>query len=146
MKVYQAMTPSVRIAHPNDTLQTAAQIMCENDFGFLPVGQNDRLIGMITDRDIAVRAVACGAQPFEQVADYMTREVKYCYADDDLDDVMENMAQQKVRRLPVLNDDKRLVGVLSLSDAAQEYQPQMAGEALCRIATPGGMHMQSPTF
>jgi len=146
MKVFQAMTPAVRIAHPNDTLQTAAQIMCECDFGFLPVGHNDRLVGMITDRDIAVRAVACGAQPFERVADFMTREVKYCYADDDLDDVMENMAQQKVRRLPVLNNAKRLVGAHSLSDAAHEYQPQIAGEALGRIATPGGKHTQSPAF
>jgi CBS domain-containing protein len=146
MKVFQAVTPSARIAHPNDTLQEAAQIMCECDFGFLPVGQNDRLVGMITDRDIAVRAVACGAQPTARIGDFMTRDVKYCYADDDLDEVLDNMADVKVRRLPVLDSQKRLVGILSLSDAAQEYQPRMAGQALSRIATPGGAHSQMPLY
>src|SRR6185436_12227971 len=109
------------------------QIMCECDFGFLPVRQNDRLVGMITDRDIAVRAVACGAPPLARVGEFMTDDVKYCYADDDLDDVLDNMADLKVRRLPVLNDDKRLVGVLSLSDAAKDYHPKPAGKTLSRI-------------
>jgi CBS domain-containing protein len=146
MKVFQAMTPSVRIANPNDTLQTAAQIMCDCDFGFLPVGENDRLVGMITDRDIAVRAVACGAPPTARVREFMTHDVKYCYADDDLDDVMDNMAEQQLRRLPVLNNQKRLVGVLSLSDAAQDYEPREAGRALGRITRPGGAHTQQPMY
>jgi CBS domain-containing protein len=140
------MTPSVRIASPNDSLQTAAQIMCECDFGYLPVGENDRLVGMITDRDIAVRAVASGASPTAPVRDFMTDDVKYCYADDEIDDVMENMAEQKLRRLPVLDDRKRLVGVLSLSDAARQSEPEVAGEALGRIARPGGAHSQIPLY
>jgi len=144
MKVFQAMTPTARIVSPNDTLQTAAQIMCDCDFGFLPVGRNDRLVGMITDRDIAVRAVASGALPQARVGEFMTPEGKYCYADDDLDEVLDNMADLKVRRLPVLNDDKRLVGILSLSDAAQDYRPKMAGQTLSRITRPGGQHTQMP--
>jgi CBS domain-containing protein len=146
MKVFQVMTPSARIVHPDDTLQTAAQIMCECDFGFLPVGKNDRLVGMITDRDITVRAVAAGCGPGSTVGEFMTRDVRYCHDDDDLDEVMNNMAAQKVRRLPVLDRQKRLVGVLSLSDAAKEGSSDMAGETLSRIARPGGAHSQTPDY
>jgi CBS domain-containing protein len=144
MKVSQVMTPAVRVIHPDDTLQTAAQVMCECDVGFLPVGLNDRLIGTITDRDIAVRAVATGCAPGERVGEFMSRELKYCFDDDDIDDVMDNMAMLKLRRLPVVNNAKRLVGVLSLTDAALECEPRLAGKALSRIGRPGGAHSQIP--
>ena len=143
MKVFQVMTPSVRIAHPDDTLQTAAQIMCEYDFGFLPVGQNDRLVGMITDRDIAVRAVARDKGPDTPVREVMSTEVRYCFVDDDIDDVAQNMADLKVRRLPVLNPQKRIVGILSLGDIALASGADPAGDALCEISEPGGAHSQA---
>jgi CBS domain-containing protein len=138
------MTRNVQTVHPNDTLRTAAQIMGECDIGFLPVGARDRLIGMITDRDIAVRAMAAGYGPSARVGDLMTRDVKYCYDDEDLDDVLDNMSAIKVRRLPVLNRNKRLVGVLSLTDAALEGAASHVGTALSAIGRPGGAHTQTP--
>ena len=144
MKVHQVMTPSVRIANPNDSLQTAAQIMCECDFGYLPVGENDRLVGMITDRDIAVRAVAAGRGPDTAIRDVMSRDIKYCYEDQTVDEATQNMGQLRIRRLPVLNRDKRLVGILSLGDLAiDESARDEAGEALGGISRPGGQHSQS---
>jgi CBS domain-containing protein len=145
MRVFDAMTRTAQIVSPSDTLQTASRIMCEQDIGFLPVGENDRLVGTITDRDIAVRAVAGGCAPWARVGDFMTRGVKYCFEDDDLDDVLDHMKDQKVRRMPVLNRNKRLVGVLSLSDAAFD-EPEEAGETLRAIAKPGGAHSQRPIY
>jgi len=144
MLVCEAMTTDVEIVHPRQSIREAAHLMAQLDIGVLPVADGDHLVGMITDRDIAVRAVASGALPQARVGEFMTPEVKYCYADDDLDEVLDNMADLKVRRLPVLNDDKRLVGILSLSDAAQDYRPKMAGQTLSRITRPGGQHTQMP--
>lgn len=146
MKVTDVMTPTAQIVSPRDSLQTAARIMCDWDIGFLPVGENDRLVGTITDRDIAVRAVAGGYSARDRVGDFMTRDVKYCFADADLDDVLDNMRAIKVRRLPVVNRNKRLVGVLSLADAALEYEPDAIGDALRGIARPGGAHSQTPAY
>jgi CBS domain-containing protein len=143
MKVSEAMTTDVRIASPSQTIQQAARMMAEIDAGVLPVGDNDRLVGMITDRDIAVRAVAGGLPANTPVSEIMSREVKYCFADDDVDEVAHNMGDIQVRRLPVLNKDKRLVGILSLSDIAMAEGPEPAGEAICGISEPGGQHSQS---
>ncbi len=143
MQVRDAMTEDVRIASPKQTIREAARMMAEIDAGFLPVGDNDRLVGMITDRDIAVRAVAQGKGPDTPVSEIMSREVKYCFEDDDIDDVARNMADLKLRRLPVLNEDKRLVGVISISDIALSEGPDPAGEAICGISEPGGLHSQS---
>jgi CBS domain-containing protein len=143
MKVSEAMTTDVRIASPSQTIQQAARMMAEIDAGVLPVGDNDRLVGMITDRDIAVRAVAGGLPANTPVSEIMSREVKYCFADDDVDEVAHNMGDIQVRRLPVLNKDKRLVGILSLSDIAMAEGPESAGEAICGISEPGGQHSQS---
>lgn len=146
MKVSKVMTAEACIASPDDSVETAAQMMAENDIGFLPVGENDRLVGMITDRDIAIRAVAAGYPPSTKVRDVMTYDVKYCFEDEDLDRVLGNMAENKVRRMPVLNRDKRLVGVLSLSDAAhQRSERKDVGDALDLIAQPGGEHRQTMT-
>ena len=142
MRVSEAMTADVQIAHPNQTIQDAAKIMAKIDAGILPVGENDRLVGMITDRDIAVRGVAKGLKPDAKVRDVMSNEVKYCFEDDDLDEVAHNMAHIKVRRLPVLNHDKRLVGIVSLGDIAMADGPDSAGEAICGISEPGGVHSQ----
>jgi CBS domain-containing protein len=143
MQVSQAMSDDVRIANPRQTIREAAAVMAEIDAGVLPVGDNDRLVGMITDRDIAVRAVAQGKPPTTPVSEVMSREVKYCFEDDDLSEVAQNMADIKLRRMPVLNREKRLVGILSLGDIAVMDGPANAGEALCSISEPGGEHSQS---
>ena len=143
MKVSAVMTKTPRIVHPDDTLQSAASMMCELDIGFLPVGEGDRLLGVVTDRDIAVRAVAAGREPRSRIGDFMTQEVLYCFDDEEIETVMRNMAQVKVRRLAVVNRQKRLVGILSLADAALEHKPASVGGALAGIAQRGGAHSQT---
>jgi len=143
MQVRDAMSDDVQIASPNQSIRDAAILMAKIDAGVLPVGDNDRLVGIITDRDIAVRAIALGKGPDTPVREVMSEEVKYCFEDDDVDDVAQNMADIKVRRLPVLNKSKRLVGIVSLGDLAVAAGPANAGEALCGISEPGGAHSQS---
>ncbi|MBW8790673.1 MAG: CBS domain-containing protein, partial [Rhizobium leguminosarum] len=118
MQVREAMTRDVLVARPDQSIQDAAQMMADIDAGVVPVGDRDRLVGMITDRDIAVRAVARGKGPDAKIADVMTADVKYCFEDDDVNDVLENLGDQQIRRLPVVNRNKRLVGILSLGDIA----------------------------
>src|SRR6266700_7358239 len=143
MKVSETMTRRVRIANPKETVQHAAQIMASLDVGALPVGENDRLVGMITDRDIAIRGVARGKGPSARVQDVMTKDVKYCFDDQDVEEVTRNMADIQVRRLPVVNHDKRLVGILSLGDVAISADGKDAGDALRGISRPGGDHTQA---
>jgi CBS domain-containing protein len=143
MRVSEAMTRNVRIANPQDTIQQVARIMAEIDAGVLPVGENDQLVGMITDRDIAVRGIAEGKGPEAKVREVMTADVKYCFEDEDVDDVVQNMSDIQVRRLPVMNRDKRLVGIISLGDIAISSGPEEAGEALSGISQPGGEHSQT---
>jgi CBS domain-containing protein len=119
MHVREVMTPDVVIASPEDTLQRAAEMMIDIDAGVLPVGENDRLVGILTDRDITVRAVAAGKEPTEcKVREVMSQDIKYVYEDESLEDAARNMSQLQVRRLPVLNREKRLVGIVSLGDLA----------------------------
>ena len=142
MKVSEVMSRKVEVASPDDSIQRAAQMMALIDAGILPVGKDDRLVGMITDRDIAIRGVGQGCSPASTPVDQvMTREVKYCFEDDDINDVAENMAQLQVRRLPVLNRGKRLTGIISLCDIARDHEPE-AGVALHHIAQKGGQHTQ----
>jgi len=144
MKVSEVMSRKVEITSPDDSIQRAAQMMARIDAGILPVATGDRLVGMITDRDIAIRGVGAGRNPSDTpVNEVMTREVKYCFEDDDVSDVAENMAQLQVRRLPVLNRDKRLTGIISLGDIARDHEPGEAGSALQHIARKGGQHTQS---
>ena len=119
--------------------------MLEIDAGVLPVTENDRLVGMITDRDIAVRAVAHGKSPDTPVREVMTAEIKYCFDDEDLEHVARNMATQQLRRLPVVNREKRLVGILSLGDVAitQGASRGTVGDVLQGISRSGGDHSQS---
>ena len=143
MKVSEAMTRDVRVASPEETIRQAAKTMESLDAGVLPVGENDRLIGMITDRDIAIRGIAQGKGPKAKVRDVMTTEdVKYCFDDQEVEEVTRNMADIQVRRLPVLNRDKRLVGILSLGDIAIRDSKD-AGDALRGISRPGGEHTQT---
>lgn len=143
MQINQVMTSNVKISNPKQSIRDAAAIMGQIDAGFLPVGEKDRLVGMITDRDIAVRAVGAGKGPDTPVRDVMSKEVMYCFEDDDVGDVARNMAENKIRRLPVLNRNKRVVGVVSLGDIAVVDGPANAGDALCGISEPGGEHSQS---
>jgi CBS domain-containing protein len=145
MKVREAMTRDVRLVKPDQPIREAAKLMGELDIGALPVEENDRLVGMITDRDIAVRAVAAGRGADTPIRDVMSGEIKYCYEDQTVDEVTQNMGELRIRRLPVLNRDKRLVGILSLGDLAiDETAREEAGEALGGISRPGGQHSQSP--
>jgi CBS domain-containing protein len=146
MKIKDCMTRDVRIANPNETIRDAAKMMCECDAGAVPVGENDRLVGMLTDRDIAIRAVAEGKGPDTRIRDVMSAEVKYCYDDEDVDDVARNMAELQVRRLPVLDRDKRLVGIIALGDlACSDETSDVASNALSGISRAGGQHSQSAT-
>jgi CBS domain-containing protein len=143
MKVREAMSRDVRIASPDETICDAAKAMAAIDAGALPVGENDRLVGMITDRDIAIRAVAQRKGPETLVRDVMTRDVKYCFDDEDLDHVAANMGDVRVRRLPVVSRDKRLVGIVSLGDVAVVEGRGAGGKALKGVSRPGGPHSQS---
>jgi CBS domain-containing protein len=143
MQVSEVMSGEVNIANPQQSIREAAQMMAAIDSGVLPVGENDRLVGMITDRDIVVRAVAAGKGPDTPIREVMSIDVKYCFADDEIEEVAHNMADIKVRRLPVLNGQKRLVGIISLADIALAEGPDPAGHAICGISEPGGEHSQS---
>jgi CBS domain-containing protein len=143
MKVCDAMSRDVQVASPTQSIRKAARIMAKIDVGVLPVGEKDRLVGMITDRDIAVRAVAEGKAASTKVRDIMSEEVLYCFEDQDLEEVARNMSIMKIRRLPVVNRDKRLVGIISFGDLARNEDPTTAGEAISQISEPGGDHSQS---
>ena len=144
MKVKETMSTNVRLARPDQTIREAAQAMAEVDSGVLPVGENDRLVGMITDRDIAVRGIAKGKGPDTSVRDVMTDHVDYCFEDQEVNEVTKNMAEIKVRRLPVLNRDKRLVGIISLGDITQAGKGR-TDKALGEISKPGGEHTTQRT-
>lgn len=138
MRVSEAMTREVRVANPAQSIREVAQIMSEIDAGSMPVGENDRLVGMITDRDIAIRAVALGKGPDTPVREVMSKEVKYCYDDEDLEHVAENMGELQVRRLPVVNREKRLVGIVALGDVALNEDSETTGETTADVSKPGG--------
>ena len=138
MRVAEAMTRDVQLASPDQSIIDAAKMMADCDCGVLPVSENDRLVGMITDRDIVVRGLAQGKTADAKVRDVMSQEVKYCFEDDDVGDVARNMGDLQVRRLPVLNQAKRLVGIVTLGDISEEQRP--AGEALAHISEPASRH------
>ena len=134
MSISEVMTREVRVVSPDDTLQYVARVMEDQDFGSLPVAENDRLVGMLTDRDIAIRAVAHGLRPHDsKVREIMSKVVRYVYDDESVQDVARIMGELHVRRLPVLDREKRLVGIVSLGDLARS-KPTSAGDALQSIA------------
>ena len=140
-RVADVMRREVKLVGPDDNVRQVAQIMREADTGILPVAEGDRLIGMLTDRDVTVRLVAEGRDAGQtKVRDVMTADVRYVFEDEDLEHVAENMAEQQVRRLPVMNRQKRLVGLVSLGDMAKGRRSPLAGRALSGIARQGGQH------
>ena len=137
------MSKNVKLASPDDTVQQAARVMSEQDTGVLPVGENDRLVGMVTDRDLAVRALAAGKDPSKtKLREVMSGEPRYVFEDDPVERAAASMAEQQVRRMPVLNRDKRLVGIVSVGDLAREALGAAAGQAMSGISRPGGLHRQ----
>ncbi len=145
MNIETCMSKDVCIASPAQTIREAARMMKEIDAGFLPVGEDNRLVGTITDRDIAVRGVAEGKGPDTPVRDVMSGGVLFCFEDEALDAVSTKMGVLQVRRLPVLNRDKRLVGIISLGDISQAEDDDAArccAAALSGVLAPGGQHVQ----
>ncbi|WP_105383929.1 CBS domain-containing protein [Neorhizobium alkalisoli] len=141
MKVSDIMSRDVKIASPQHTIAEVAKLMADEQIGFMPVGEGDRLVGTITDRDLVVRGLADGLGGDAKVREVMTQDVKYCFEDEDIDDVAQNMGRVQVRRLPVVNRDKRLTGIVSLGDAAL-VEAAAAGASLKDVARPGGQHAQ----
>ena len=136
-KISDVMTrDKVLIVSPDQTIAAAAGLMAQADVGSLPVGDNDRLIGMVTDRDIVLRAVARGLGAETPVREVMTDSIKYCYDDQDVGEVAQNMADLGVRRLPVVNRDKRLVGIVALSNITHFGDKGSTNTLLEGVATP----------
>ncbi len=142
MQVQQVMTRDAECISPEATLTEAARRMRELDVGALPVCDNDRLVGMVTDRDIAVRSVAEGHDPrVHRVREAMTPQLFSCREDEDVTAVARLMKEKQIRRIPVLNRDKRLVGIVSLGDLAVEvHDEHLVGSTLETISEPGHRH------
>jgi CBS domain-containing protein len=131
MKVSEIMTRDIHMASPGQKLHEVAADMERHNIGVLPVADNDRLVGMITDRDIAVRGMSPGFGPEARVGDVMSAEIKHCFEDDDIADLAQKMADERIRRLPVVNDKKQLVGIVSLADLATSGD-RMSAEILVK--------------
>jgi CBS domain-containing protein len=136
MQIRDVMTKNVKMVSPNETIQEAAAIMSDYNIGGIPVCENERLLGMVTDRDITVRAVARGKTPSGcQVRDVMSTGVKYVFEDEQSQAVARSMARLKIRRLPVVNREERLVGIVSLGDLAMK-QYSTAAAVLREVSLP----------
>ena len=142
MKVSEVMTRDVQTVRPDQTAREAANFMLNADAGSIPVTEGDRLIGMITDRDIAVRGVAKGNGPDTPVRDLMSNDIICARDNDDIEEVASKMSQAQVRRLPVIDEQERLCGIVSLGDLSRETDDQTAGQALEGVSQPGGQHQQ----
>ncbi len=130
MLVRECMATDVWALTPDNTLQSAAQIMADIDADFLPVVDHDRLVGVITDRDIVIRGVAAGSPPDASIRDVMSDTVKHCFDDDDIDDVLATIGDVPLHRLAVINHDMRLIGVISIGDCGETPHPaRPLGEA-----------------
>jgi len=138
MQISEVMTRGAECIRPDATLQAAAERMKDLDVGALPVCDHDRLVGVLTDRDISVRAVAEGDSPWTaRVSEVMTPGIIYCFEDQDVSEAAQLMKDKQVRRLPVLNRAKRLVGIVSLGDLAVETgNEHLVGDALEGISEP----------
>lgn len=136
MKVRDVMSSDVQVARPGDSIREVATRMADGDFGFMPVADGERLIGTITDRDLTVRALAGGAAPTASVVEYISRDPFIARDDEDLKSVLDAMSTRQIRRLPVVDRNDRLVGVVSLGDLSTRVKEKYAGEALEDISRP----------
>lgn len=136
MKVRDLMTRDVELARPEEPIQSVAQRMARGDFGFMPVCEGKRVIGTVTDRDLAIRAVAGALGPSTPVGEVMTRDITVCHEDEDLESILNKMSGEQIRRLPIVNEARELVGVVSIGDMAAKVKERYAGEALEAISKP----------
>ena len=142
MKISEVMTTDVQTVSADQTAREAANFMLRAEAGSIPVCEGDRVIGIITDRDIAIRGVAEGRGPDTLVRDLMSDGVVCARAEDNVDDVARRMSEEQVRRLPVLDADEKLIGIISLGDLARETAGEPANQALEGVSQPGGEHQQ----
>ena len=144
MKIAEIMSSDVQLITPEQPIQEAARLMISADTGALPVGDGERLIGMVTDRDITVRAVAEGRGPETPVREVMSEKLLFAWDDQDVEDVAIQMSDAQVRRMPVLSrEGERLVGIVSIGDLATQGDSEAAETALSGVSEPGGEHNQS---
>ncbi|WP_348675769.1 CBS domain-containing protein [uncultured Abyssibacter sp.] len=135
METKTAMHEGVELCTPDVTVTELAKRMRNGDIGAIPIGENDRLIGMVTDRDIVIRCLADDRDATTTTArDVMTEGIAYCKDDDDILEAMQLMQEKQLRRLPVVNKDKRLVGMLSLGDFAEATQPDLTGQLSAAVS------------
>jgi CBS domain-containing protein len=131
------MSRDVKVISPDSAILEAARAMLKGDFGMMPVGENDRLIGAISDRDIAIRGVAQGKDSNAKVREVMSEGITWAYVDDSVEHAAKIMSEHQIRRLPVINHDKRLVGIVALGDfAVDSSEIEPAAEALSEISKP----------
>ncbi len=136
--VSEIMSRDVQVIQPQESLRRAAQQMQALEVGSLPVCDGERLLGMLTDRDITVRGVAAGLDPDSAcVSDVMSPDIEFCTADQDTEEVMRVMGERQVRRLPVVDENKHVVGIVSLGDVATR-QPGHIDDTVRQISEPGG--------
>jgi CBS domain-containing protein len=141
-KIREVMTRDVEVINPNDTLRDAAEKMRSLNVGPLPVCDGQRILGMITDRDIVVRAIALGRDPnTTQVADAMSSGIEYCFDTDDVEDVLERMKESQIRRFIVVDENKKLVGIVAIGDLAGEVSEDKVGETLEGISEPASPNL-----
>lgn len=136
MQVRDVMTTKVHVIEEHTSLRDAAKLMLDHDVGSLPVNRQDRLVGMVTDRDLVVRGLAKGLDGGAEAREVMTAGMKYCYDDEDVEDVASNMSGLQIRRLAVLDRDKRLVGIVSLANIASADDDSATEELLDGTAQP----------
>ena len=135
--IKELMSTDVQVIRPDDTIEAAAKKMQKGNFGMLPVEENDRMIGSISDRDIAIRAVAAGKATSTKVREVMTEGIVWAFEDDSVADAGKLMSEHQIRRLPIVNSSKRLVGIVALGDfAVESAEIKVAGEALSEISQP----------
>jgi CBS domain-containing protein len=142
MKISEVMTRDVRTVRPDQTAQEAASFMLSEDTGSMPVSDGERLLGMITDRDIAVRGVAKGHGPDTPVSELMTNDVVCARDTDNVEEVASKMSSAQVRRMPIVDSDDRICGIVSLGDLSREADPDTADQALQGVSAPGSQHSQ----
>jgi CBS domain-containing protein len=142
MKVSEVMTTEVETISSDQTAREAASFMLRADAGSIPVCEGDKVIGMITDRDIAVRGVAEGRGPDTPVSELMSDGIVCAHEDEDIDTVAKRMSEEQIRRLPVVDSEERLIGIVSLGDLARESRGESAQQALEGVSAPGSQHQQ----
>lgn len=147
MHVKNIMSSNVQFVQTADTIETAARVMGKTDVGFLPVLEGRKIVGVVTDRDIAVRAVGAGISPSEPVSTVMTKNPITCSQDAHIEVALEKMCSEQVRRLPVCGSTDDLIGVVALADAAErDFDKREVAEALKEICEPTQIHNQSREF